>query len=142
MQIRLFGTRYNRVLMAILRDRGVARVQALPIEWAELEARICAEVRVDAALRLVDAVTGSSAWASRSMSRERARMNSPVSGRERSGTRRHPGRHHLRLPSQRRGQHRPFDRALAKVEATATPRLIDSRGELARIISKLDLAII
>ena len=35
-----------------------------------------------------------------------------------------------------------FDLALAKVEATATPRLIDCRAELARIINELDLPII
>ena len=35
---------------AILRDRGVARTQTFPIEWAELEAWSCAEVRVESML--------------------------------------------------------------------------------------------
>ena len=41
-------------LEAILRDRGVGRTGAFPIEWAELEIWTFGEFRIDAALRLVD----------------------------------------------------------------------------------------
>jgi hypothetical protein len=38
----------------ILRDRGVCRIKAFPLEWAELEKWTCAELRNTSALRLVD----------------------------------------------------------------------------------------
>jgi len=41
-------------LEAILRDRGVGRTRAFPIEWAKLEMWTCGELRIDAALRVVD----------------------------------------------------------------------------------------
>ena len=48
-------------LEAILRDRGVGRTQAFPIEWAELEEWTCAELRIEQTLKLVD-LRGDGLW--------------------------------------------------------------------------------
>jgi hypothetical protein len=71
---------------AILRDRGVRRVKAFPLEWAELERWTCAELRTATALRLVDLRgTACFAWVFRPMSRARVHRHSDGAGHEPSG---------------------------------------------------------
>src|SRR5260370_35069586 len=66
---------------AILRDRGVRRIKAFPLEWAELERWTCAELRIRKALRLVD-LRGE--WLlRRGVPADRAAASSPTPGRGR-----------------------------------------------------------
>jgi hypothetical protein len=67
---------------AILRDRGVARTHAFPIEWAELEAWSCAEVRVEWS---ICAAMVSFGWEFRPMSLAQARKILPEFGLGRLG---------------------------------------------------------
>ncbi|WP_375460827.1 RES family NAD+ phosphorylase [uncultured Enterovirga sp.] len=131
-------------LEAILRDRGNGRLGDWLVEAAELDGWSCAEIVVDTPLRLVD-LRGDGP----------ARMGIPSDA--------------LRASSQGLGQawsaavwahdERPdgliyssrlnedtnvvvYDRALPKLRATATPRLLECRSELADVLRDLAVALI
>lgn len=129
---------------AILRDRGVARTHTFPIEWAELEVWSCAEVRVETAFRVVD--LRGDGLVRMGIPTDVARSRSQDLGRAWS---RALWAHNAQpdgiiYDSRLNGETNLaiFDRALTKLVATATPRLVDCRAELATIINDLDLSIV
>lgn len=129
---------------AILRDRGVGRTHTFPIEWAELEAWSCAEVRVETALRVVDlrgdglVRMGIPTDVARASAQDLARIWSRALWAHDTKP------DGLMYDSRLNGETNVvvFDRALPKLAAIATPRLIDCRSDLAAIITDLDLAIV
>jgi hypothetical protein len=129
---------------AILRDRGVGRTATFPIEWAELEAWSCAEVRVETALRVVDlrgdglVRMGIPTDVARASAQDLARIWSRALWAHDTTP------DGLMYDSRLNGETNVvvFDRALPKLAAVATPRLIDCRSDLAAIITDLDLAIV
>lgn len=129
---------------AILRDRGVGRTRSLPIEWAELEAWTCAELRINAAVTLID--LRGDALVRMGIPTDVARASSQDLGRIWSRAFwTHDAKpdgiiYDSRLNSETNVA--LYDRALAKVSATTTPRLVDCRAELAAIINEFDLAIV
>jgi hypothetical protein len=129
---------------AILRDRAVGRIKAFPIEWIELGAWTCAELRIERTLRLVD-----------------LRGDGPVRMGIPTDVSRARSQNHGRAWSRAFWAHdaKPdgaiynsrlngetniaiYDRALAKLTAVATPRLVECRYDLASIIIDFDLSII
>jgi hypothetical protein len=131
-------------LEAILRDRGVGRTQAFPIEWAELEEWTCAELRIEHTLRLVD--LRGDGLVRMGIPTDVARASSQELGRRWS---RAFWSHNAKpdgiiYDSRLNGETNiaVYDRALAKITSKATPRLIDCRSELAKIIIDFDLAIV
>lgn len=131
-------------LEAILRDRGVGRTQAFPIEWAEIEAWTCAELRIDEALRLVDlrgdglVRMGIPTDVARASSQELGRLWSRAFW---SHDAKPDG---IIYDSRLNGETNiaVYDRALAKLSAITTPQLVECRAELANIIIDFDLAIV
>ncbi len=129
---------------AILRDRGVGRTATFPIEWAELEAWSCAEVRVETALRVVDlrgdglVRMGIPTDVARASAQDLARIWSRALWAHDTKP------DGLMYDSRLNGETNVvvFDRALPKLAAVVTPRLIDCRSDLAAIITDLDLAIV
>lgn len=131
-------------LEAILRDRGVGRTRAFPIEWAELEMWTCGELRIDAALRLVD--LRGDGLVRMGIPTDVARASSQDLGRawSRAFWSHDAKPDGIIYNSRLNGETNIalYDRALTKVSATATPRLVDCRAELAIIINDFDLAIV
>lgn len=131
-------------LEAILRDRGVGRIGAFPIEWAELEAWTCGELRIDSPLRLVN--LRGDGLVRMGLPTDAVRSSSQVLGRVWSrAIWSHDARPDgIAYESRLNGETNiaVFDRALAKVSAIATPRLVDCRSELAGVITDFDLAIV
>jgi hypothetical protein len=131
-------------LEAILRDRAVGRIQTYPIEWAELEAWTCAELRIARTLQLVD--LRGDGLVRMGIPTDVARASAHDLGRAWS---RAFWSHHA-VPDGIMYESRLnteinialYDRALAKMMPVATPRLVDCRSELAAIISDFDLAIV
>jgi hypothetical protein len=131
-------------LEVILRDRGVGRTQAFPIEWAELEEWTCAELQIKQTLRLVD--LRGDGLVRMGIPTDVARAGSQELGRRWS---RAFWSHDAKpdgiiYDSRLNGETNiaVYDRALAKITSKATPRLIDCRSELAKIIIDFDLAIV
>ncbi len=131
-------------LEAILRDRGVGRTRAFPIEWAELEMWTCGELRIDAALRLVD--LRGDGLVRMGIPTDVARASSQDLGRawSRAFWSHDAKPDGIIYDSRLNGETNIglYDRALTKVAATATPRLVDCRAELASIINDFDLSIV
>ncbi|OYU86398.1 MAG: hypothetical protein CFE29_28585 [Bradyrhizobiaceae bacterium PARB1] len=129
---------------AILRDRGVARTHTFPIEWSELEAWTCAEVRVEDPLRVVDlrgdglVRMGIPTDVARASSQGLARIWSRALWAHDA----HPDG--LMYDSRLNGETNVvvFDRAIPKLTTITTPRLVDCRDDLATILTDLDLAIV
>ena len=131
-------------LEAILRDRGVGRIRSFPLEWAELENWTCAELRVEETLRLADlrgdhlVRMGVPTDVARARSQELGRLWSRAFWSHETKPdgiiydSRLNGETNIAL----------YDRALANLSVIATPKLIECRLELARIIIELDLAIV
>jgi hypothetical protein len=128
----------------ILRDRGEGRVDPVPIAYAELERFTCAEIVVREELKLVD-LCGDGAL----------RMGVPtdvVRAKDQTLARlwseafhAHSDRINGIFYPSRLNEERNiaiYDRALAKLSVLSTPRLVDCRGELAKIITDLDLAVV
>jgi hypothetical protein len=131
-------------LEAILRDRGVGRIKSFPLEWAELENWNCAELGVDETLRLVN-LRGDGAVrmgvptdVARARSQELGRLWSRALWSH--DTTPDGIVYDSRLNSETNIA--LYDRALAKLSVIATPKLVESRSELARIIVDFDLAIV
>ena len=129
---------------AILRDRGVGRTHTFPVEWAELEAWSFAEIRVDTTLRVVD-LRGDGLvrmGIPTDVARARAQDLARIWSRAFWGHDAKPDG--LMYDSRLNGETNVvvFDRALPHLVAVATPRLVDCRGDLATILTDLDLAIV
>jgi hypothetical protein len=131
-------------LEAILRDRGVGRIKSFPLEWAELENWNCAELGVDETLRLVN-LRGDGAVrmgvptdVARARSQELGRLWSRALWSH--DTTPDGIVYDSRLNSETNIA--LYDRALAKLSVIATPKLVECRSELARIIVDFDLAIV
>jgi hypothetical protein len=129
---------------AILRDRGDGRVAALPLPFSELKVWVCAEIELTDELRLID-LTGGGAL--------RMGVPSDVAGARDQATARlwsaafhvHPDQVDGILYPSRLNEERNvalYSRALSKVRAVATPRLLELRDELAAVIDLFDLAIV
>lgn len=127
----------------ILRDRADGRGPDCVIEMAEIERRSLASIRAVEVLRLVD-LTGDGPL--------RAGVPSDVVGaRDQKQARRwsaafhgHPDRPDGVLYPSRLNEERCvalYDRAVAKLEVVASPRLLDCRAELAAILEDLEIAI-
>lgn len=131
-------------LEAILRDRGVGRTRAFPIEWAELEMWTCGKLRIDVALRVVD--LRGDGLVRMGIPTDVARASSQDLGRawSRAFWSHDAKPDGIIYDSRLNGETNIglYDRALTKVTATATPRLVDCRAELASIINDFDLAIV
>ncbi len=131
-------------LEAVLRDQGNGRVGDWLVEYAELESWTCAKVRVREPLRLVD-----------------LRGDGPIRMGIPSDVPRGTGHalsqtwsaaiwsHDMRpdgiiYPSRLNGETNiaVYDRALSKLAAEATPRLLDCRTELAAVLRDLAVAIV
>jgi hypothetical protein len=131
-------------LEAILRDRGVGRIRSFPLEWAELENWTCAELRVEGTLRLADlrgdhlVRMGVPTDVARARSQQLGRLWSRAFW---SHDTKPDG---IIYDSRLNGETNIalYDRALANLSVIATPKLIECRLELARIIIELDLAIV
>ena len=128
----------------ILRDRGEARVDTIPIPYAELEAYICARVEIVSDLRLIDLCgdsglkTGVPTDAARAKDQTIARVWSKTFYE-------HPEAVDGILYPSRLNEQRNialYDRALSKLRPLSTPRLVECRDEQAAIIRDLDLAIV
>lgn len=127
----------------LLRDAADGRGADCVLELAEIEARSLASVRVNDPLRLVD-LTGDSGI--------RMGVPSDVAGaRDQTEARIWSAAFHAH-PETPDGVYYPsrlneernialYDRALGRVGATATPRLIDCDIELAAILDDLDIAL-
>jgi RES domain len=129
---------------AILRDRGVRRIKAFPLEWAELEKWTCAELQITSALRLVD--LRGDGLLRMGVPTDVTRASSQTLGRRWS---RAFWAHDAKpdgiiYESRLNGETNIalFDRALTKLAASATPRLVDCRAEFAAIITDFDLDIV
>ena len=129
---------------AILRDRGAGRTKTFPIEWRELEAWTCAEIRVAAPLNLVD--FRGDGLIRMGIPTDVARARSQDLGRAWS---RAVWSHQAQpdgiiYDSRLNGETNVvvFDRALPKLAGHGTPRLVECRSDLAAIITAFDLAII
>ena len=129
---------------AILRDRGEATLGPVLIPFTELEAYTCADIRLTADLRLVD-LTGDGCV--------RLRVPTDVIGAKDQTSARvwseaffdHPAAPDGILYPSRLNEQRNialYARALGKLAAVATPRLVDRRNELAEIIRDFELEIL
>jgi RES domain len=128
----------------ILRDRGEAHIDQIPIPYTELEAYICADIDVVEELNLVD-LTGDAGL----------RMGVPtdvVGAKDQTLSRQwskafyeHPDRVDGIFYPSRFNEERNialYDRARTKVRPAATPLLVQCRDELAALIRDLELAIV
>jgi len=128
----------------ILRDRGVGRLQAFPIEEAEFEHWTCAKLRVERQLDLVDLRgdgplrMGVPTDVPRARSQKLGRLWSRAFW---SHTSRPDG---VIYESRLNGEMNIalFDRALTKMRPLATEALVDRRSDLAAIIADFDLTIV
>jgi hypothetical protein len=129
---------------AILRDRGVGRLQAFPIEEAEFEDWTCAQIRVERQLDLVDLRgdgplrMGVPTDVPRARSQKLARLWSRAFWS-------HPVRPDgIIYESRLNGETNIaiFGRALTKMRPLATYTLADRRSDLAAIISDFDIAVV
>ncbi|SEE70490.1 RES domain-containing protein [Rhizobiales bacterium GAS191] len=129
---------------AILRDRGVRRIKAFPLEWAELERWTCAELRIRKALRLVD--LRGDGLLRMGVPTDVARASSQTLGRgwSRAFWAHDANPDGIVYESRLNGETNIalFDRALTKLVAAAMPRLVESRTELAAIITDFNLDIV
>lgn len=128
----------------ILRDASDGRGAELIVKMAEIERRILASLRVIQDLRLIDLTNDA-----------RLRMGVPsdvVGARNQALSRAWSAAIHAHpdqpdgvyFASRLNGQSciALYDRALRKLEAVATPRLLDCRDELAAILDDLEIAIV
>jgi hypothetical protein len=131
-------------LEAILRDRGVGRIRAFPIEWTELETWTCADLEIGASLTLID--LRGDGLVRMGIPTDAARASPQDLGRawSRAFWSHEAKPDGIIYDSRLNGETNiaVYDRALAKIRAIATPRLVDCRAELAAIINDFDLAIV
>ena len=131
-------------LETILRDRGNGRLGDWLVEVAELELWSCAEIVVEVPLRLVE-LRGDAA-ARMGIPSDALRASSHGLGQAWSAALwSHDERPDGLIYSSRLNEDTNvviYDRALPKLRATATPRLLECRSELASVLRDLAVALI
>ena len=131
-------------LEAILRDRGNGRLGDWLVEAAELDGWSCAEIVVDVPLKLVD-LRGDGP-ARMGIPSDALRASSHSLGQAWStAVWLHNERPDGLIYSSRLNEDTNvvvYDRALPKLKATATPRLLERRTELASVLRDLAVALI
>lgn len=129
-------------LETVLRDRGNGRLGDWLVEVAELESWSCAEIAVTAPLRLVE--LRGDAPARMGIPSDALRASSHGLGQRWSAAlRSHDERPDGLIYSSRLNEDTNvvvYDRALPKLKATATPRLLECRSELADVLRGSRLA--
>ena len=127
----------------ILRDRADGRGGDCLVETAEIEKRSLATIEVTAPLRLVD-LTGDHPLRMGVPSDVAGARDQTVAQAWSSAFHRHPDQPDGIFYPSRLNEERCvalYDRAVGKLAATATPRLLDCRVELAAILDDLEVAL-
>jgi hypothetical protein len=148
------GTRFRVLYLAasvtaafhevVLRDRGDGRNGAVPIPMAEIAALACAEIVVASPLTLVD-LTGDGRLKMGVPSDVTGARDQAPSHLWSAALHAHPAAPDgVLYPSRLNGERciALYDRAIGKLTVRASPRLVELRDVLARIIEEFDLAIV
>jgi RES domain len=127
----------------ILRDRADARTGAVLVPYTEIEAYTCAEVSVVSALHLVD-LTGDGPLKMGIPSDVAGARDQTLAQQWSAAFHAHPDRvDGVYYPSRLNDKRNIalYDRALSKLRAGSTPRLVDLRDPLAAIINDFELEV-